>query len=308
MGRHHIRIVDSTPGVELVAIVDPDTERARQHPVAARGVPVVAGIDDLPDDVDFAVVATPTPYHTPIGLALFERGIHALIEKPLAGNPDDARALVDAAQQAGVILAVGHVERYNPAISSLARLVTRPLSISIERLSPQTPRIQDSVVFDLTIHDLDLACWLAASPVSAVHAVGADVYSGSIDVASTILQFENGCIATLQTSRITEDKVRRITVAEAGRYLIADTIRQDIEIKRQAEVSYRGQDEELTFAQSSVVEIPTIDRSGEPIRREINDFLEAIAGQHVPKVSGTDGLRAVELAARVEELCLEKPA
>jgi len=301
MGRHHIRIMSQHPDVELVGIVDPDIERAQ--PLADQwGASVYASIDEAPD-IDVAIVVTPTQYHAEIALPLIEKGIHLLIEKPLAETPEVAQRIVDAAKEKGVILAVGHVERFNPAIKSLSSLSTDPKLISIERLSPYTPRIKDSVIYDLTVHDVDLACWLAKGNPEKVSASGARVFSDTIDAASTVIRFDNGCIATIQTSRVTQDKVRRITISEPERYFSADTLRQEVEIKREAEVSYRRDDNEITFTQASVVEIPTLQKGGEPLRLEQDDFYDAVLNNRRPLVSGEDGLRAVELVEQIEKLC-----
>ncbi|MDZ4180099.1 MAG: Gfo/Idh/MocA family oxidoreductase, partial [Coriobacteriia bacterium] len=212
MGRHHIRILGSMPDVDLVGIVDPDTERAAGH-IGTTGANVYASIAELPD-VDFAVVATPTHAHVEAALELIGKKTHLMIEKPLAATPEEAQRIVDAADAAGVVLAVGHVERFNAAISVLAGLVGEPVLLSFERLSPYTPRIADSVVFDLMVHDLDLACWIAGGYPTRIEAVGTRVFSDSFDVCSAVLEFPNGCIASLQTSRVTQDKVRRISVSE----------------------------------------------------------------------------------------------
>jgi len=301
MGRHHIRIMDSHPDVELVAIVDPNLELAKKHPSAAH-TPVFSSVEEMPD-VDLAIVAIPTQYHLNAGLALIERGVNIMIEKPLAGNPEDAKTLVDAAKAAGIVLSTGHVERFNPAVNMLARLIDEPLFISIDRLSPYTPRIHDSVVFDLTIHDIDLACWLAGGYPSEIAASGTMVYSDSIDAASTVLKFPNGCVVTLQTSRITNDKIRRISVSEKDRFLVADTMAQSIEVRKQAEVSYKSKNDEITFEQTSVVESLTIDKSGEPLRRELDDLIECVQTGKTPIVDGNAGLAAVELAFKIEALC-----
>jgi len=304
MGRHHIRIMDAHPDIELVGIVDPDTKRARQHPSAAH-TPIYGSVEELPQ-IDLAVVAIPTPYHLETGLALLERGIHILIEKPLAGNPIDARALVDAADAANAVLATGHVERFNPAVNMLARLIDEPLFISIERLSPYTPRIQDSVIFDLTIHDIDLACWLAGGYPTEIAASGTAVFSETIDAASSVLKFPNGCVVTLQTSRITNDKIRRISVSEKDRFIVADTLNQSIDVRKQARVSYQAKGDEITFEQSSIIESLAIDKSGEPLRKELDDFLQAIKTGSTPTVDGKAGLAAVELAQQLEALCLTR--
>ncbi|MCL2680113.1 MAG: Gfo/Idh/MocA family oxidoreductase [Coriobacteriia bacterium] len=303
MGRHHIRIMDAHPHIDLVAIVDPDLERARQHPSAAH-TPVYSSAEELPS-IDLAVVAIPTQYHLATGRALLQRGVHTLIEKPLAGNPADAQELVDAATAAGVILATGHVERFNPAVNTLARLIDEPLFISIERLSPYTPRIKDSVVFDLTIHDIDLACWLAGGYPTEIAASGTSVFSDTIDAASSVLKFPSGCVVTLQTSRITNDKIRRISVSEKERFIVADTLYQSIEVRKQAKVSYRQKGNEMTFEQTSVVESLSLDKSGEPLRKQLDDFVQAIKTDGTPIVDGTAGLAAVELAYAIEALCLE---
>lgn len=299
MGRHHIRIMAQNENVELVGVVDPNVEHAKTV-AEPWGAPVFASIDELPE-IDLAIVVTPTQFHEELGLALLEKGIHLLIEKPLAHSPKAARRLVDKAAEKGVVLAVGHVERFNPAVSSLKKLVKEPKMILIERLSPYTPRIQDSVVYDLTIHDIDLACWIAGSKPVSVEAVGTKLFSDTTDAASTIIKFENGAIASIQTSRITQDKIRRISVSEEKRFVVADTLHQNIQITRQAEVSYEGEGDSLTYTQASIVEIPMIDRGGEPLVREQEDFYRAIIEGCAPTVSGEEGLRAVELVEQIEE-------
>ena len=302
MGRHHIRIMDQHPDVELVAIVDPDVERAKLHPSAAH-TPVVASLNDIDDSLDIAIVATPTQYHLELGLALIARGVNLLIEKPLAGTPKDAQALVDAAKEAGVVLATGHVERFNPAVNTLARFIDKPLFISIDRLSPQTPRIADSVIFDLTIHDVDLACWLAGGYPTEIAASGSKVYTDTVDAVSTVMKFKNGCIVTLQTSRITNDKVRRISVSELDHFVVANTLNQTIEVRRQAQVSYERSGGVMTFEQTGIVEELMVNKNIEPLRAELDDFLEAIETGRKPTVDGQDGLNAVRLAFEIERLC-----
>jgi predicted dehydrogenase len=301
MGRHHVRIMSQHPDVELVAVVDPDVDRAQ--PIAQQwNAPVYTSVDEVPE-IDVAIVVVPTKYHAAVALPLIERGVNLLVEKPLAESPEVAQRIVNAANEKGIVLAVGHVERFNPAIQTLSKLSREPRMISIERLSPYTPRIQDSVVYDLTVHDVDLACWLAKGTPVHVQALGTKVFSETFDATSTILSFDNGCIATIQTSRVTQDKVRRITISEVDRYFIADTLRQEVEIKREAEVSYQRENDEITFTQASVVELPTLQKGGEPLRLEQDNFYDAVLGRGELLVSGDDGLRAVELVARIEALC-----
>jgi predicted dehydrogenase len=297
MGRHHARILASLPGSELVGVVEPDAAVARAN-LSQLDVPILPDIDALPA-CDAAVVATPTLHHVEVALALIERGVSVLVEKPLAATPEEARTIVEAAEAAGVTLAVGHVERFNPAIRLLAEMTGDARLLQFERLSPYTPRIRDSVVFDLMVHDLDLACWMAGGYPVRVQASGAAVFSESVDVAAAILEFDNGVIASLECSRATQDKVRRIAVSEPERYLVADSIRQDVSVRRQAEVSFEDTTRPL-YRQASVVEIPYLDRRGEPLALELTDFLEAVERGTSPCVDGRAGLAAVELATAVE--------
>ena len=159
-----------------------------------------------------------------------------------------------------------------------AVIATDPRLVQFERLSPYAPRIRDSVVFDLMVHDLDLACWICG-----------------------------GIIATLETSRVTQDKVRRIAISEPDRYLVADSIRQDLSMRRQTTVEFE-ESETPVYRQASIVEIPYVDRSGEPLAAELRDVLDAIRTSGTPTVSGRDGLRAVELAFAVEAVIAETSA
>jgi predicted dehydrogenase len=298
MGRHHVRILGAMPDVDLVGVVDPDAERALPHATAA-GTLVASSLDALPP-VDIAVVATPTETHLELAGELMRRGTHVLVEKPLAGTPEEAEKLVAIAAEQGVVLAVGHVERFNAAVNLVAKLVTEPLMVSFERLSPYTPRIKDSIVFDLMVHDLDLACWIAGGYPTSIAARGRTVFSDTFDACSAVLGFESGCVVTLQSSRVTQDKVRRICVSERDRFIVADSVRQDVSLKREVEVEFSDEGGAGAYRQANVVEVPYLDRSGEPLARELRDFVDAVRGGRKPLVSGEDGLNAVRLAYEVE--------
>lgn len=285
------------PDVDLVAVVDGDEERARAAAGASGAVPYT-DIASLPA-LDIAVVAVPTPAHVEVALALIERGCHVLVEKPLAPSPDEARRIVEAAAAAGVLLAVGHVERFNPAVMALAALVQEPVHMQFERLSPYTPRIGDSVVFDLMVHDLDLACMLAGSAPDSIATAGAAVFSDTLDVASALLTFPGGCIANVTSSRATQDKVRRVAVSERDRFILADCLRQDVQIRRETTSEFLD-DAGGTYRQASVTEIPHLDRRMEPLAAELRAFIEAVRGEREVEVDGAAGLLAVELARRVE--------
>ena len=297
MGRHHVRILAQMPDVDLVAIVDGDLERATAAALAFGASPF-ASVAEV-GDIDLAVIAVPTPAHAAVALELIARGVHVLVEKPLAPSPEEARRIVDAAAAAGVVLAVGHVERFNPAVMALARLVSEPLHMQFDRLSPFTPRIGDSVVFDLMVHDLDLACMLAGCEPVSIAAEGVTVFSDTLDIASALLRFESGAVASITASRATQDKIRRIAVSELDRFSLADCLRQDVQIRRET-VSEFLDDAGGTYRQASVTEIPYLDRRAEPLAAELPDFVEAVRGEHAPSVGGHAGWLAVDLARKVE--------
>jgi predicted dehydrogenase len=299
MGRHHIRILGGMLDVRLVAVVDAEMQLAVPY-AEEHGAKALADIAKLPD-IDIAVVAVPTPAHCAVASALMKRGISVLIEKPMASTPPEARTLVDTARRHKVTLAVGHVERYNPAIRTLVSMVEDPLLMQFERLSPYTPRISESIVFDLMVHDLDLACLMGGGVPAEVHMVGSKVFSDTLDVASAVLSFPNGCIASVQASRATQDKVRRIAISEEHRFLLADSLRQDVSIKRETVAEY-GADHGSLYRQASIVEIPYLDRRAEPLALELSNFVAAVRGEEPPEVDGATGMRIVELAHRLETL------
>lgn len=297
MGRHHVRILSHTPGVELAYVVDADHERAAAL-AAPTGAAPVATIDEV-TGVDIAVVAVPTEHHHAVGMRLLAEGVSVMMEKPLALTEAEAAELVEAARSAGVTLAVGHVERFNPVVRFLRSLPMQPRHIAFERMSPFTPRITSNVISDLMVHDLDLACEFCGGEPVRVEAVAVPVFTEMPDIASALLEFENGAIVTLSASRATQDKVRRIAISEADRYIVADCLRQDLQIKRETTVEFADNEPNL-YRQANVVEIPYLDRSGEPLALEIADFVEAVREKRPPTVTGADGLRAVRLAAAVE--------
>jgi len=300
MGRHHTRIMSQCSDAELAYVVDTNITAAREL-CAQWGGKALASVGELPP-VDIAVIAVPTQFHEEIALELIANKTHLLIEKPLAASPEAAQRIVDAANNAGVTLAVGHVERFNPAVQELRRRLREPKMISIERLSPYPSHIKDSVIYDLTVHDIDLACWLANSEPEQIHAAGLVVLSDKVDIVSVQIEFESRCIATLQTSRITQDKVRRISVSETERFFKIDMLKQDIEIKRSARVENKTEDGKTTYSQETINEIPTIASGGEPLRLEQEDFYQAVLNNKPPMVTGAEGLRAVRIVEYIENL------
>ena len=297
MGANHTRTVANSVSANLAAVIDPDRERSE-----AAGkrfdVPVGVSIAELPASVDAAIVATPTVTHEELSLALIERGIHLLVEKPLGPTVESARRIVDAAKRAGTKLCVGHIERHNPAILELPHLLDSIIHMEIARVSPFSSRIAESVALDLMIHDLDLMLALGTGPVTSVQAVGRSILSNSEDYVAALIGCEDGQTASLTASRIGQHKIRRVEIAQRDSFVTVDLVRQDIQVTRVTHdefVTDRG----ATYRQQALIEVPYIATRGEPLQLQLEDFVDAIAHDQPVRVAGEDGVAAVELCLRV---------
>jgi predicted dehydrogenase len=295
MGTNHVRVAKSVPAFELVAVVDRDLERAQA--AAPPGVRAARDLAEVIDSIDAAVVAVPTPFHVETAVALCRAGVHLLVEKPLAGSVSEAREIVDASTSAGVVLCVGHVERFNAAVVELPRLLDHPIHIEASRISPYSARVPDGVIHDLMIHDLDIVYSLAGLDARPVHVSGVAraVKGATEDLASVNVAFSTGLTATFNTSRLGQQKVRTIEITQLDSVVIADLVRQDVTVHRMTRHEYLS-DEGTRYRQSSVVEIPFLETRGEPLALELAHFADCIRDGIVPRVSGEAGLRALELA------------
>ncbi len=290
LGRHHARILSSLPGVRLVAVVD--TNRRRADEIAA-GVGTRSAEDarDLIGEVDAVTVAVPTERHLEVALPLLASGIHVLVEKPMARSLEDADEMIAAAARAGVVLAVGHTERFNPAVAAARPLLADPRFIEVHRLGTFPERSLDiDVVFDLMIHDLDVVLSVVRSPVESVEAVGVPVLTGRVDIANARIRFANGCIANLTASRISRDRVRKIRFFQPATYVSIDYGLQKVEVWRL--VNGEGPKPSINGGELPVV-------GDEPLRLELADFVDSIVAGRAPGVDGGQGRRALALAARI---------
>ena len=209
MGANHARVVKQLQTATLTAVVDQDLERANLV-VGPEGRGVV-DLAEVIDEIDAAVVAVPTKFHHDITLQLLRAGKHVLVEKPIAATEVEAKAMVEAAEELGVVFTVGHIERFNPAVVELSKWIENPVHIRIERINPYSERILDGVVMDLMIHDLDIVLSLADGvEVVDVEGIGHHVRSDSEDLAVVTLRFANGLTASLTTSRLGQQKIRQI--------------------------------------------------------------------------------------------------
>lgn len=292
LGRHHARILSQTPGVELVAVVDVNRDRA-QEIASERKTKALTDWHDVLTSVEAVTVAAPTDAHVEIAGAFLDRRVHVLVEKPMAATTGDADRLLQIAHDREVVLAVGHTERFNPAVERARTVIREPRFIEVHRLGTFPERSLDiDVVFDLMIHDLDLVLNIVGSEVTSLEAIGVPVLTPRVDIANVRLRFAGGCIANLTASRISRERVRKIRFFQRDAYISIDYAAQEAEMWRL--VPRDGQMPAIEGSQLDVVR-------EEPLKRELDDFIAAIREQRAPAVTGEQGRAALALAERVVE-------
>jgi predicted dehydrogenase len=288
IGKNHARIYSGLPEVEFSAILDTNRETATAVSTQY-GISAVTDLSELAELVDVATVATPTPDHYATGKFLLNRGKHLLIEKPITETPEQAQELVKLAKERSLILQIGHVERFNPVLSALEQRLTKPRFIESHRLSPYPFRsVEIGVVLDLMIHDLEIILHLVRSPVKSIDAVGVPVLSKGEDIANARIRFQNGCVANVTASRISPEKMRKIRVFQEDAYLSLD---------------YQNQSAEMFRLVNGVItrEVVEIEKD-EPLKRELQSFVECSRRGVQPVVSGSEAAAALELAIEITEI------
>ncbi|HSS76433.1 MAG TPA: Gfo/Idh/MocA family oxidoreductase [Thermoanaerobaculia bacterium] len=289
MGRNHVRLLSALPGAKLVGIYDPDSRSAE---AAARdhGARIFPRLEELAGEIEAAVVAAPTVAHADMGCALLARGLHVLIEKPLAASLAEADRLLAAAGDR--VLAVGHVEFFNPAVQALLAVNAPPRFVEVQRLGVFSPRSLDvDVILDLMIHDLQILHALDSSPVEEVRATGIAVLSPRIDMANVRLQFASGGVANLTASRVSSERTRKLRAFLSNRYYSLDYQAQEIKGYRLEE----GDGQRRILPDDLAVE------RAEPLKRELEAFLAACRGEPAPLVDGARGRQALATALAVVE-------
>ena len=290
LGRHHARLLASLPGVSLVAVVDTNQPRA-QEIAALHRTTALYDARELAGQVDAVTIAVPTEQHRDVALPFLMSGVPALIEKPIARTLAEADELIAVAAGAGVPLAVGHTERFNPAVAAARPLLADPRFIEVHRLGAFPDRSLDiDVVFDLMIHDLDVVLSLVDAEVEDIDAVGVPVLTGRVDIANVRLKFANGCIANLTASRISRDRVRKIRFFQPSAYVSIDYAAQKLEMWRLVTANGR-----MPSIDGGEIAVP----GEEPLQVELADFVDAIVSQRPPLVTGEQGRRALALAAEI---------
>lgn len=289
MGRNHVRLLSSLPSAELVGIYDPDP-RSAEAAAREHGARIVPRFEELAGEIEAAVVAAPTVAHADMGCALLARGLHVLVEKPLAASLAEADRLLAAAGDR--VLAVGHVEFFNPAVQALLAVGTPPRFVEVQRLGVFSPRSLDvDVILDLMIHDLQILHALDPSPVEEVRATGIAVLSPRIDIANVRLQFASGGVANLTASRVSSERARKLRAFLPNRYYSLDYQAQEIK-------GYRL--EERDGERKILPDDLAVERA-EPLKRELEAFLAACRSEPVPRVDGAQGRQALATALAVVE-------
>ena len=295
-GKNHLRVVRQSEHAVLSGVLDSDASRAQQA-AAQHECAVFSSLEEVAAQSDAAVVVTPTVTHADIGCRLIEAGLDVLVEKPIASDLGSARALVDAAERCGRILQVGHLERFNPAVIALEPLLTKPLFFEVHRLSEFSPRSLDvDVVLDLMIHDLDIVLSIVGQAPEEIRAAGISILSSKVDIANVRLQFPGGVIANLTASRVSTERVRKLRLFQPHEYISLDYSRQDgmrFRVKPSAAgAGPGGLPGGLDFGPLAVTK-------DEPLRLELEDFFSSIVSRRAPRVTGAQGLLALEVAQAI---------
>lgn len=305
MGGHHLRIYNSLKGVDLVGVVESDHASAREAQ-DRYGCEIMGGIEDLIGKVDAVSVCTPSVTHAEIGKFFLENAIPCLIEKPLAVTENECNDLIAAAARKGVILMVGHVERFNPAVRQLEAILQdghAVHAVDARRLSSVSGRITDvDVVSDLMVHDIDIVLSLVKSPVSQVMARG--VYTSGNpggDYVSALLTFEHGGLATLTASRITQNKVRELNVTTDLGLIKVNYTTQELMVFRQGEFSEQRLAGGLSNYHLDISMERALIRNAEPLVLELQHFVDCVRQRSQPIVTGNDALEALRIVWKVQE-------
>ncbi|OAQ54410.1 oxidoreductase [Natrinema mahii] len=297
MGENHARVYDELPSVELAGVTDHDDEVARR--VAAEYGTEAVDLETLCERCDAVTVAVPTHAHYETVSTCLEAGVHVLVEKPIAETVEQGQRLAEQAREAGLVLQVGHIERFNPAVQTMADLIDDldVIGVEAERLGPPIDRTAtDNVVFDLMVHDVDIVGALLGERPRSVAAMGTE--NGRY--ATATLEYGDA-VATVTASRVTQKKVRKLTVTARECLVEVDYLEQSVLIHRDSYPEYLADDGQPRYRHESVVERPHVD-NGEPLRYELESFLDAVRTGSVPEVTADDGIAALETVQLIDRL------
>jgi predicted dehydrogenase len=292
LGRQHARLYAELPGVELAGVVDILKQRAEEIAGVYKTAPYT-DYHDVIGKVDAVSLAVPTVDHARIGVDLLEHGIDVLVEKPIATAVEEAQALIDVAAKHKRVLQVGHVERFNPIVAAAREAATHPQFFEIHRLAAFSPRSLDiDVVLDLMIHDIDIVLSLVPAQIREVRAVGIPVLSRKADIANARVEFEDGCVANFTASRVSFEKTRKLRFFQPHDYISVDYSTQSGIM--------------VSLRMGQVIERKLEPVQQEPLKLQLQAFARSVEQRERAAVSGEDGLRALELALRINSAIAER--
>jgi len=297
LGQHHARNYSEIDGARLVAVVDTDPKAANRVAGNLR-TQALTDYTQLIGQVDAVSIVVPTVHHYAIARQFLEAGVHVMVEKPITSTVAEARALIELARERRLILQVGHIERFNPAIVELNKILTHPGFIESHRLGPYDPRVRDvGVVLDLMIHDIDIVLNLVRSPIVSIDAVGVPILSEREDIANARIKFQNGCTANLTVSRVTPNRMRKIRIFQASTYVSIDYQKQSMEIYSKTGIEGAGEGE----PPAQIIRKRRRLKKEEPLKRELTHFLQCVREGREPAVTGEHGQNALEVAIQIVE-------
>ena len=305
LGKHHIKHLSNHSGVEFVGVFDINTESLKNI-CSEFSVNALQSIEETISCCDAVHIVTPTNTHFDIAKKFLDHKKDVFIEKPITNTVEEASSLISLAKENGCIIQVGHIERFNPTINRLKELVDNPHYIEIERLAPfQARGTEVPVVLDLMVHDIDLILEMVDSPLENVQASGAKMMSDSIDLAHAHIKFENGVVANLKSSRISQNYVRKIRTYQKNFYSITDLMIPQIELyglerHNMFSEKLRSQEVETNSGVKTLHYEKFVPENKDALLEEINDFVHCINTRSKPNVDGQAGAKALEIALQIE--------
>lgn len=294
LGQFHAEKYAALPNAELVAVVDVDRQRCEE--VAAKvGAGAFTDYREILGMVDAVSIVVPTQYHHEVAKAFLERGVHVLLEKPITTTLAEAEELIGIAAKGNVVFQVGHLERFNPVVMALDGVLNSPRFIESVRISPFKPRGTDvNVVLDLMIHDIDIIQHIVGAKVKQINSIGAPVFTEEEDIANARIQFENGCVANVTASRISMKSERRMRIFQSDAYITVDFQNKKVAVFR------KGEGEMMPGVPNIQIDEKTFEQ-GDALKSEIEAFLDSIVTGQPPKVTGEDGMKALEIALMINK-------
>ena len=297
LGQHHARNYSELEGCQLVGLADIDRKAAN---IVARKVSTQAFFDyrNLIDQVDAVSIVVPTSEHYRVARDFLEAGVHVLVEKPITSTVEEARGLIRLARNKKRILQVGHIERFNTAVIKLREILTKPGFIECHRLGPYDPRVRDvGVVLDLMIHDIDIILQIVRSPIVSIDAVGVPILSEREDIANARIKFKDGCTANLTVSRVTPTRMRKIRIFQPNTYVSINYQKQSMEVYSREDIKGAREGE----PRAQIVRRRLRLKKEEPLKRELQHFVQCVRDGHDREVTGEHGHNALGVAIQIVE-------